>query len=198
MLDRPNPIDGFDVEGPMQDSTERAYTGYLPMPIRHGMTIGELARLFNGEAAIGADLTVVPMQNWRRGEWFDETGLDWVNPSPNMRNMTEATLYPGLGAIEHTNVSVGRGTDTPFEQVGAPWIDGAALAAALNARALAGVRFYPVTFTPAAGAKLGGEACHGVFLIVTDRDGCGRCASASRSRRRSRGCTARGSRSKRR
>ena len=170
VLDRPNPIDGFDVEGPMQDSTERAYTGYLRMPIRHGMTLGELARLFNAEASIGADLTVVPMRHWRRAEWFDETGLGWTNPSPNMRTMTEATLYPGLGAIEHTNVSVGRGTDTPFEQVGAPWIDGAALAAALNARGLAGVRFYPVTFTPAAGAPLAGEICHGVFLIVTDRD----------------------------
>ena len=170
VLDRPDPIDGFDVEGPMQDATGHAYTGYLRMPIRHGMTIGELARLFNTEAAIGADLTVVPMRNWRRGEWFDQTGLGWVNPSPNMRTMAEATLYPGLGAIEHTNVSVGRGTDTPFEEVGAPWIDGVALAAALNARGLAGVRFYPVTFTPAPGAPLAGEVCHGVFLIVTDRD----------------------------
>ena len=110
-------------------STRRrsAFTGYFPMPIRHGMTIGELARLFNGENKIGADLTVVPMKNWRRDEWFDETGLPWVNPSPNMRNMNEATLYPGIGAIEGTNISVGRGTDTPFEQVGAPWIDGVAL-----------------------------------------------------------------------
>ena len=119
------------------------------MPMRHGLTIGELARLFNGEKTIGADLTVVPMKNWRRDDWFDDTGLAWVNPSPNMRNMVAATVYPGIGAIEGTNISVGRGTDTPFEQIGAPWIDGPALAAALNASALPGVRFYPVTFTPA-------------------------------------------------
>jgi uncharacterized protein YbbC (DUF1343 family)/CubicO group peptidase (beta-lactamase class C family) len=170
VLDRPNPIDGFDIEGPAQDAGGNRYVGYLPMPLRHGMTIGELARLFNGEARIGADLTVVAMKNWRREDWFDDTGLAWVNPSPNMRNMVAATVYPGVGAIEGTNISVGRGTDTPFEQFGAPWIDGPALAAALNASALPGVRFYPVTFTPAAGAKFGGQACHGVFLIVTDRD----------------------------
>ncbi|PYR60140.1 MAG: hypothetical protein DMF91_12940 [Acidobacteria bacterium] len=170
VLDRPNPIDGFDIEGPLQDSTERRYTSYFRMPIRHGLTIGELARLFNEEFKIGADLTVVPMKNWRRDVWFDETGLPWVNPSPNMRNMVAATLYPGIGAIEGTNISVGRGTDTPFEQIGAPWIDAPALAAALNARGLAGIRFYPVSFTPAAGAKLGGQMCHGVFMIVTDRD----------------------------
>jgi uncharacterized protein YbbC (DUF1343 family)/CubicO group peptidase (beta-lactamase class C family) len=170
VLDRPNPIDGFDVEGPAQDAGGNRYVGYLPMPLRHGLTIGELARLFNGEAQIGADLTVVPMKNWRRDDWFDDTGIPWVNPSPNLRNMVAATVYPGIGAIEGTNLSVGRGTDTPFEQFGAPWIDGTALAAALNASALAGVRFYPVTFTPAVNAKLGGQACHGVFLIVTDRD----------------------------
>jgi uncharacterized protein YbbC (DUF1343 family)/CubicO group peptidase (beta-lactamase class C family) len=170
VLDRPNPIDGFDVEGPVQDASAIGFNGYLPMPIRHGLTLGELARLFNGEKAIGADLTVVPMKNWRRDDWFDATGLAWANPSPNMRNMVAATVYPGVGALEGTNVSVGRGTDTPFEQLGAPWIDGPALAAALNARAVPGIRFYPVTFTPSAGAKLGGQACHGVFLIVTDRD----------------------------
>ena len=170
VLDRANPIDGFDVEGPAQDAGGNRYVGYLPMPIRHGLTIGELVRLFNDAGRIGADLTVVPMKNWRRDDWFDDTGLAWVNPSPNMRNMVAATVYPGVGAIEGTNISVGRGTDTPFEQIGAPWIDGPALAAALNASALPGVRFYPVTFTPAAGAKLAGQACHGVFLIVTDRD----------------------------
>ena len=110
------------------------------------------------------------MKHWRRDDWFDETGLAWVNPSPNMRNMVAATVYPGIGAIEHTNISVGRGTDTPFEQLGAPWIDPVALSAALNASGLAGVRFYPITFTPGPGAKLGGQACHGVFVIVTDRD----------------------------
>lgn len=170
VLDRPNPIDGFDIEGPAQDSGGNRYVGYLPMPIRHGMTLGELARLFNGEGAIGADLTVIPMRNWRRDDWFDQTGLPWSNPSPNMRNLVAATLYPGIGAIEHTNISVGRGTDAPFEQIGAPWIDAVKLAGALNARALAGIRFYPVTFRPAPGAKLGGQTCRGVFMIVTDRD----------------------------
>jgi uncharacterized protein YbbC (DUF1343 family)/CubicO group peptidase (beta-lactamase class C family) len=170
VLDRPNPIDGFDVEGPAQDTTAIGFNGYLPMPVRHGLTLGELARLFNGETNIGADLTVVAMKNWRRDDWFDDTGLTWANPSPNMRNMVAATVYPGIGAIEGTNISVGRGTDTPFEQLGAPWIDGPVLAAALNASGLAGIRFYPVSFIPAPGAKLGGQVCHGVFLIVTDRD----------------------------
>jgi len=170
VLDRPNPVNGFDVEGPMLDTSAIGFNGYVPMPIRHGMTLGELARLFNGEKKIGADLTVVPMKNWRRDDWFDQTGLRWANPSPNMRNMVAATVYPGIGAIEHTNISVGRGTDTPFEQLGAPWIDPVALSAALNASGLAGVRFYPITFTPEPGAKLGGQACHGVFVIVTDRD----------------------------
>jgi uncharacterized protein YbbC (DUF1343 family) len=170
VLDRPNPINGFDVEGAAQDAGGNRYVGYLPMPVRHGLTIGELVRLFNGEGRIGADVTVVSLKNWRRDEWFDATGVAWVNPSPNMRNMMAATVYPGVGAIEGTNISVGRGTDTPFEQLGAPWIDGPALAAALNASALAGVRFYPVTFTPSAAAKLGGQACQGVFLVVTDRE----------------------------
>jgi uncharacterized protein YbbC (DUF1343 family)/CubicO group peptidase (beta-lactamase class C family) len=170
VLDRPNPIDGFDIEGPAQDAGGNRYVGYLPMPMRHGLTIGELARLFNGEAQLGADLTVVPMKNWQRDDWFDDTGIAWVNPSPNLRNLVAATVYPGIGAIEGTNISVGRGTDSPFEQFGAPWIDGPALSAALNASGMPGIRFYPVTFTPAAGAKLGGQACQGVFLIVTDRE----------------------------
>ena len=170
VLDRPNPVDGFDVEGPNQDAAAIGFNGYLPMPIRHGLTLGELARLFNGEKRIGADLTVVPLRNWRRDDWFDDTGLAWENPSPNMRSLAAATIYPGVGAIEGTNISVGRGTDTPFERIGAPWIDGRALAAALNARALPGVRFYPISFTPAKGAKLGGQLCHGVAIIVTDRD----------------------------
>ena len=169
VLDRPNPV-GSAVEGPHQEAGTNRYVGYLPMPIRHGLTIGELVTLFNSEGRIGADVTVIRMQNWDRSEWFDETGLPWINPSPNMRNMVAASLYPGIGAIEGTNISVGRGTDTPFEHIGAPWIDGVALAAALNARGLSGIRFYPVTFTPAAGAKLGGQPCHGVFMIVTDRD----------------------------
>ena len=170
VLDRPNPVDGFDVEGPSLDESAIGFVGYMRMPIRHGLTLGEIAQLINGERRLGADLSVVAMKNWRRDDWFDATGLPWTNPSPNMRNMLAATLYPGIGALEYANVSVGRGTDTPFEQIGAPWIDGAALSTTLNARALAGIRFYPVTFTPAAGAKLGGKMCHGVFMIVTDRD----------------------------
>jgi uncharacterized protein YbbC (DUF1343 family) len=169
VLDRPNPINGFQIEGPALDKAQLGFTGYFaPMPIRHGMTVGELARLFNGENKIGADLTVVAAKNWQRDAWFDETSLPWVNPSPNMRNLIQATVYPGIGAIETTNLSVGRGTDTPFEQVGAPWIDGPALADALNARRIPGIRFYPVRFTPTS-SKYAGQACQGVFLIVTDR-----------------------------
>jgi uncharacterized protein YbbC (DUF1343 family)/CubicO group peptidase (beta-lactamase class C family) len=168
VLDRPNPINGFQVEGPTLDKSALSFVGYFPMPIRHGMTLGELAQLFNVENKIGVDLTVVPMRNWKRDEWFDATGLPWINPSPNMRNLIQATLYPGIGAIEGTNVSVGRGTDTPFEQVGAPWVDGVALSDALNARAIPGIRFYPVRFTPTSN-KYANEECSGVFMIVTDR-----------------------------
>jgi uncharacterized protein YbbC (DUF1343 family) len=168
VLDRPNPVNGFQVEGPTLDQAALSFVGYFPMPIRHGMTLGELAKLFNAENKIGADLTVIPLRNWTRDEWFDATGLPWINPSPNMRNLLQATLYPGIGAIESTNVSVGRGTDTPFEQVGAPWIDGVALADALNGRGLPGIRFYPVRFTPAS-SRFANEECGGVFMIVTDR-----------------------------
>ncbi len=169
VLDRPNPVGGVQIEGPAQDSSAITFTGYFQsMPIRHGMTIGELARLFNGEKNINADLTVIPMTNWRRDKWFDETGLAWVNPSPNMRRLYAATLYPGLGAFEQTNLSVGRGTDTPFEHVGAPWIDGARLADALNARQIPGVRFYPERFTPTT-STFANEECQGVFIVITDR-----------------------------
>jgi uncharacterized protein YbbC (DUF1343 family) len=138
------------------------------MPVRHSLTLGELAGLFNAENKIGATLSVVQMRGWERGLWFDETGLPWINPSPNMRNLIQATVYPGIGAIEGTNISVGRGTDTPFEQLGAPWIDGVQLAEALNARSIAGVRFYPVRFTPVS-SKYAKEECQGVFIVVTDR-----------------------------
>jgi uncharacterized protein YbbC (DUF1343 family) len=168
VLDRPNPINGLQIEGPILDQKFIGFTGYFPMPIRHGLTMGELAQLFNGENDIGAALTVVKMKDWRRVYWFDETGLPWMNPSPNMRNLIQATLYPGIGGIEGTRISVGRGTDTPFEQVGAPWIDGVQLAAALNARELAGVRFYPVSFTPQS-SKFAERKCRGVFILVTDR-----------------------------
>lgn len=168
VLDRPNPINGWQIEGPMPDAAAEGFNAYFPMPVRHGMTLGELAELFNAERAIGADLTVVPADHWRRDAWFDETGLSWINPSPNMRNLTQATLYPGIGAIEWSNISVGRGTDQPFEQIGAPWMDGPALAAALNERQLPGIRFYPVRFTPTS-SKYAGQACQGVFMIVTNR-----------------------------
>ena len=168
VLDRPNPINGYQIEGPVLDKSELSFIGYFPMPVRHGMTMGELARLFNGENHIGADLTVIEVRNWKRDDWFDETGLPWINPSPNMRNLNQATLYPGIGAIEGSNLSVGRGTDTPFEQVGAPWVDGVKLAETLNARSLPGIRFYPVRFTPSS-SKYAGEECQGVFMVVTDR-----------------------------
>lgn len=170
VLDRPDPVGGWQIEGPQVDKDEVAFTSYFErMPIRPGMTFGELAKLFNAENKIGANLTVVPMKNWRRGDWFDETGLPWISPSPNMRNMNEATLYPGIGAIEGTNVSVGRGTDTPFEHVGAPWVNGVQLAAYLNARAIPGVRFYAERFTPST-SKYANTECQGVFIVITDRD----------------------------
>ena len=169
VLDRPNPVNGTQIEGPAIGQDELSFTAYYPMPIRHGMTLGELALLFNGEKKIGADLTVVEMKHWSRDDWFDATGLSWVNPSPNMRNMVAASLYTGIGAVEASNVSVGRGTDSPFEVLGAPWIDGPRLAAELNGRALPGVRFYPLDFTPTA-SKFASEVCHGVFMIVTDRE----------------------------
>lgn len=170
VLDRPNPVNGWQIEGPALDEAARGFTGYLPaMPIRHGMTLGELARLFNEYGRIGCDLEVVALQHWTRGSWFDDTGIEWINPSPNMRNLIEATLYPGIAAFEFANISVGRGTDTPFEQLGAPWIDGRRLADALNARAIPGVRVYPVRFTPTA-SRFAGEPCSGVFFVVTDRE----------------------------
>jgi uncharacterized protein YbbC (DUF1343 family)/CubicO group peptidase (beta-lactamase class C family) len=169
VLDRPNPVTGTMIEGPTVDQSELGFTAYHPMPIRHGMTLGELAQLFNAERKIGADLTVVAMKHWDRDSWFDATGLTWVNPSPNMRNMVAASVYTGIGAIEASNVSVGRGTDSPFEQFGAPWIDGPRLAAELNGRNLPGVRFYPLSFTPTS-SRFANELCYGVFIIVTDRD----------------------------
>ena len=170
VLDRPNPIDGWQIEGPALDESARGFTGYISaMPTRHGLTLGEIARLYNGEGRIGCDLDVVAMEGWSRADWFDEVGLEWINPSPNMRNLVQATLYPGIGGIEFGNISVGRGTDTPFEQIGAPWIDGRRLAAHLNARNVPGIRVYPVSFTPTS-SKYQGELCHGVFFVVTDRE----------------------------
>ena len=168
VLDRPNPIGGIDVEGPIADSDKLSFTSYSTIPTRHGLTIGELAQLFNRQRNLGADVRVIKMEGWRRSMWFDETNLTWVNPSPNMRSLTEATLYPGVGLLETTNVSVGRGTDTPFEVVGAPWIQGDKFAEVLNERGLQGVRFVPVRFTPNA-SVFKGEPCGGVNIIVTDR-----------------------------
>jgi uncharacterized protein YbbC (DUF1343 family)/CubicO group peptidase (beta-lactamase class C family) len=170
VLDRPNPIGGVSIEGPTLDAPLESFVGYLPaMPTRHGMTLGEIARLFNAEKKIGADLTVVAMRGWRRDAWFDETGLTWIGPSPNMRNLYAATLYTGLASFESTNISVGRGTDTPFEHIGAPWINGMRLSEALNARAIPGVRFYPVQFTPES-SRFANEVCQGVFIVITDRN----------------------------
>jgi len=169
VLDRPNPINGVYVQGPLAEPGRESFVSYWQTPVRHGMTIGELARMFNAERAIGATLSVVSMEGWMRGDWYDSTGKLWINPSPNMRSLTEATLYPGIGMIEGTNISVGRGTDTPFELVGAPWIDAAELASYLNAREIDGVRFVPIAFTPT-DSVYSGQKCEGVNLVVTDRE----------------------------
>jgi len=169
VLDRPDPITGSFVQGPVADAGHESFTNYWTVPVRHGMTMGELAKMFNVEKNINAKLTVVPMEGWQRGDWFDSTGLGWVNPSPNLRSVTEAALYPGVALIEGTNVSVGRGTDTPFEVVGAPWIKSRELAAYLNARGIAGVRFVPVTFTPAS-SNYSGLKCDGVNVVLTERN----------------------------
>jgi uncharacterized protein YbbC (DUF1343 family) len=169
VLDRPDPIGGAYVQGPVADSGRESFVSYWQTPVRHGMTVGELAGMFNGERALGANLIVVPMEGWMRGDWFDSTGRVWINPSPNMRNLTEAALYPGIGMIEGTNISVGRGTDTPFEIIGAPWIDPVALATYMNEREIDGVRFVPVNFTPT-DSRYANQQCGGISLIVTNRD----------------------------
>lgn len=168
VLDRPNPITGTRVEGPMLDADKTSFTGYMPLPVRHGMTVGELARYFNTQNKIGVELHVVPMKGWRRSSYLEDTGQLWVNPSPNMRSLLEAILYPGVCLLEGTNVSVGRGTDKPFEIIGAPWIEPRRLGAALNAARLPGVKFVPIVFTPAA-SKHKDVECAGVNLILTDR-----------------------------
>ncbi len=170
VLDRPDPVGGSFVQGPLSDPGKDSYVVVAPIPVRHGMTLGELARYFNGEFKLGAPLSVIAMKGWQRGDWFDATGLTWINPSPNLRSLQEAIAYPALGLIETTNISVGRGTDTPFEYVGAPWMDGPALANALNARFLPGVRFVPVNFTPRAPYPYADQLCHGVELLITDRN----------------------------
>jgi uncharacterized protein YbbC (DUF1343 family)/CubicO group peptidase (beta-lactamase class C family) len=170
VLDRPNPITGVHVEPPLLDRDKLSFIGYFPLPLRHGMTIGELASLFNAENHIGADLTVVRMEGWERGDWFDSTGLPWVNPSPNMRSLNAAVLYPGVAMLEYSpNYSVGRGTDAPFEMIGADFIRGTELSGYLNQRWIPGVRFYPVRFQPSA-ARLAGTDVEGVRLQITSRE----------------------------
>ncbi len=166
VLDRPNPITGSIVQGPISDSAKSSFTNYHPLPIRHGMTLGELARLFNAERKINARLTVAPVEYWHRAEWAFGA---WVSPSPNLRSLTQATLYPGVAMVEWSNVSVGRGTDLPFELVGAPWVDGSKLAEYLNQRQIPGARFAATDFTPAS-SKYAGQACRGVRITLADRD----------------------------
>ncbi len=170
VLDRPDPITGSLVQGPMSEPGTESFVNYTQEPVRQGMTVGELAKFFNGEKHLGAKVTVVPMEGWLRGDWFDSTGLVWVNPSPNLRNLTEMTLYPGVCLVEGTNVSVGRGTDTPFEVVGATWIKAKELSDYLNTRNIQGVRFVPINFTPAAGSKYGGQQLGGVSIVLLDRN----------------------------
>jgi uncharacterized protein YbbC (DUF1343 family) len=161
VLDRPNPLTGVHVEGPMLDPEHLSFVGYFPVPLRHGLTMGELAKMFNAENHIGANLTVVPMKDWQRGDWFDVSDLPWINPSPNMRGLNAALLYPGVAMLEYTrNYSVGRGTDAPFEQIGADFVRGPELAAYLNRRRIPGVRVYATRF----------QAVEGVRFVITDRD----------------------------
>jgi len=171
VLDRPNPITGTRIEGPMMDPANRSFVGYLGgEPVRHGMTMGELAKMFNAENKIGANLTVVPMQDWQRGDWFDATNLAWINPSPNMRSLNAAMLYPGLCLMEYArNFSVGRGTDAPFEQIGADFIGGRELATYLNQRQIPGVRVYATSFTPTE-SVFKGVKVEGVRFVVTNRE----------------------------
>ena len=169
VLDRPNPIGGVVVSGPVRDLEFASFIAYHDLPVRHGMTVGELAKMFVAERKIDVALNVVPCEGWHRQDLFDRTGLEWIHPSPNMRSLTEAILYPGVGLLESTNLATGRGTDTPFEKVGAPWIDGARWAGTLNNLEMTGVRFVPIHFTPRE-RQFSGLPCGGVQILVTDRE----------------------------
>jgi uncharacterized protein YbbC (DUF1343 family) len=169
VLDRPNPLTADIVQGPVMDADLKAFTGYFPMPVRHGMTIGELAAMFNQEAKIGAKLEIIKMAHYRRDAWYDQTGLTWVAPSPNLLTLNGATLYPGVAIVEGANLSVGRGTESPFELIGAPWIDGERLAGYLNQRRISGVSFIPASFTPSTD-RYRGVLCHGVRIVLKNRD----------------------------
>jgi len=168
VLDRPNPINGINIAGPMLDDGLQSFVGSHPLPIRHGMTVGELAAMFKAELELSLNLQIVRMKHWRREQFFDTTGFVWINPSPNMRSLNAAVLYPGIGLLETTNLSVGRGTETPFEVLGAPWLDGEHLARRLNKIGFDGVRIDAVRFTPRA-SKFVGEECSGVRLTITDK-----------------------------
>jgi len=168
VLDRPNPINGETVEGPMLDMDKTAFVAYYPVPVRYGLTIGELAQLYNGEKELKCDLHVIPMKNWHRNYFFESTGVRWIPPSPNLRTLKGTILYPGLEVLQSAGVSVGRGTPAPFEEFGAPWIDGEAVAAELNARSLPGVRFANQPYVPVTGLYAG-HRCGGVGIRVTDR-----------------------------
>ncbi len=169
VLDRPNPINGITVSGPVLDEGRQSFVGFHRLPVRHGMTTGELARMFKAELLLELDLVIIQLEHWQRAEYFDTTGLKWINPSPNMRSLSEAILYPGIGLLETTNLSVGRGTDSPFELVGAPWLDGTKLAAELKRLKLPGVRFDAIEFTPES-SKFGGELCSGISIHISDRE----------------------------
>jgi uncharacterized protein YbbC (DUF1343 family)/CubicO group peptidase (beta-lactamase class C family) len=169
VLDRVNPINGMTIDGPVRVG-KGSFVAYHEVPLRYGMTIGELAKMCNVEHNCKADLTVIQVENWQRDAWFDQTGQPWVNQSPNMRNLTEAILYPGIGLLESV-LSVGRGTDTPFEVIGAPYADDVKLAEALNGAGLPGVRFVPIEFTPTYSVHKG-KLCKGVYIMLTDRDRC--------------------------
>jgi uncharacterized protein YbbC (DUF1343 family) len=168
VLDRPNPINGAAVQGPRIESGLESFIGILPIPIRHGMTCGELARYIVAECGLSVDLKVIAMRGWTREMWFDDAGLPWVPLSPGMPHLTTATVYPGMCLVEGTNLSEGRGTALPFEVVGAPWLDGDRLAVALNRIGLPGVRFRPLYFVPSA-SKHANQTCRGVQVHVTDR-----------------------------
>jgi uncharacterized protein YbbC (DUF1343 family) len=170
VLDRVNPIGGGVVDGPVR-AGESSFTAYHDIPVRHGMTVGELAKLFQAERCPQLALEVVPVEGWKRGRLFGETGLAWVNPSPNIRNLNQAIVYPGVGLLEFTNLSVGRGTTAPFELVGAPFIDPDVLARELRRANLPGLQLIPVRFTPEASVYRG-EKCGGVRILVTDRETC--------------------------
>jgi uncharacterized protein YbbC (DUF1343 family) len=167
VLDRPNPLGGEVIEGPILGSDRVSFVGYFPMPVRYAMTIGELAQMFNAENKIGVDLRVIAMRNWSRSEIYGETGLAWIAPSPNLRTPDEVFAYPGLEILQAGDVSVGRGTDAPFEVFGAPWMRGTEVAAELNGRAIPGVRFAATTFTPRSDLHAG-ESCEGASVRVTD------------------------------